>query len=82
MVEEGRDGKLGFIGGFVTRKQIEKFCVRTLPHPPAGGSSLPEGALGARAKTTYRAKEFPRNKVNGPLREGAPAKRVGENADI
>jgi len=58
------------------------FSARVLPHPPAGGSSLPEGALGARAKTTYWAKGFPRAKVNGPLREGAPRSGGGARARL
>ena len=73
--------KFGFVGEFITRKRIGKFCVRFLPHPPAGGSSLPEGALGC-GDNHLSGNGFPRGMVCGPLRVGAPAKRVGENAGI
>jgi hypothetical protein len=69
--------KFGFIGVL----QNIDLSARVLPHPPAGGSSLPEGALGARGKITYRATDFRGARYEAPSGRGL-REAVGEPAHV
>ena len=69
---------LGLSVSLVTAERENRYT-RVLLHPPAGGSSLPEGAIGARARITCRATDFRGVRIEAPSPRGLPRSGWGSH---